>query len=146
MAIHLYRSNRTENLVDALCTVLKATAPADPFQEYPIVIGSRGMERWIKHEIATRTGMAARLAFPFPRPAFEGAARWLLDEKRTDCARFWDRDDNEGDILNAERMAFRIVDLIREHHAHPAFVELLITGVGGTHGAVGSKELVFAEM
>ncbi|MEC9466051.1 MAG: exodeoxyribonuclease V subunit gamma [Myxococcota bacterium] len=146
MAIHLYRSNRTENLVDALCEVLKASAPADPFQEYPIVIGSRGMERWIKHEIATRTGMAARLAFPFPRPAFEGAARWLLDENRTADARFWERDDNEDDILNAERMAFRIVDLIREYHADPDFARVVhYLELDGTQGAVGSKELVFAE-
>jgi exodeoxyribonuclease V gamma subunit len=104
------------------------------------------MERWIKHEIATRTGMAARLAFPFPRPAFEGAARWLLHEDRAAHAPYWERDEKVDDILNPERMAFRIVDLIREHYSDPDFARVAhYLELGEAPGAVSSKELVFAE-
>ena len=78
MAIHLHRSNRTEVLVEMLCRVLQQNAPADPFLPFPVVVGSRGMERWLRHEIATHADIAAGLAFPFPRQALSGAARWLL--------------------------------------------------------------------
>ena len=88
--IHLHRSNRVEALVDALGSALAASWPADPFERVPIVVGSRGMERWLRYELATALGVASRLDFPFPRPAFDGAARWILSGGGDARTPFWD--------------------------------------------------------
>jgi hypothetical protein len=90
MSLLLHRSHRAETLAELLCGVLSARWPDDPFERVPIVVGSRGMERYLRHEIATRTGIAAGLAFPFPRPAFAGATRWLIDGAVEARAEFWE--------------------------------------------------------
>ncbi|MBT9560226.1 MAG: exodeoxyribonuclease V subunit gamma [Myxococcales bacterium] len=91
MPLTVYRSNRAEVLASQLADALSATWPEDPFEAVPIVVGSRGMERWLRHVLATRLGVAARLDFPFPRPALLGAARFLLapSDAATARAAFW---------------------------------------------------------
>ena len=84
MALHVYRSNRVEHLVDALGEVLGALwrgPQTDPLARVPVVVGSRGMDRWLRHELATRFGVAAGLVFPFPRQAYSDAATWLLSPR-----------------------------------------------------------------
>lgn len=151
MAIHLHRSNRTEALAGALCRVLAEVRPADPFQELPVVVGSRGMERWLRHEIATRMDIAAGLAFPFPRQALAGATRWLLDGAEEPDARFWEVDPaalREARRWERDALAFQLVGLLRSHAEEAEFAAVArYLGEGrddAGDGAVTARELLFA--
>jgi exodeoxyribonuclease V gamma subunit len=134
-----------------LCGVVRAQQPADPFLQFPIVVGSRGMERWLRHEIATRIHIAAGLAFPFPRQALAGAARWLLDGAKDARAPFWQI--GPGDVEQARRwereaLALQLVLRIREHLGDDAFgavARYLAEDSGADESAVVSaRELLFA--
>ncbi|MET0387448.1 MAG: exodeoxyribonuclease V subunit gamma [Polyangiales bacterium] len=66
MAFHLYRSNRTERLVDVLAEVAAQPRASVLAPEW-IVVSSPGMERWLSMQLAQRVGVWANPAFPFPR-------------------------------------------------------------------------------
>ncbi len=79
----IHRAARAEALAHALVAELRRAPPANPFEPVSIVVGSRGMERWLRHQIAmSEVGIAANLRFPFPaealREAFalESSAGW----------------------------------------------------------------------
>ena len=153
MAIHLHRSNRTEALAEALCRVLEEHLPADPFAAFPIVVGSRGMERWLRHEIATRMDIAAGLAFPFPRQMLAGAARWLLDGAADRDAAFWVADaaaGAEAQRWERDALAFRVVGLLRGRLGDADFAPVaryLAEGAAELEGPgdpIGARELLFA--
>jgi exodeoxyribonuclease V gamma subunit len=158
MAIQLCRSHRAETLVVRLCAALRTHAPDDPFVPLPIVVGSRGMERWLRHEIATRLGIAAQLVFPFPRPALDGAAAWLLGGAEDDAAPFWEQPGAaaDGAAWGPAALAFRVLPLLRAP-SDPAWFEpvarYLSEGGGAAAGGVapargprpvGARELAFA--
>jgi exodeoxyribonuclease V gamma subunit len=154
MAIHLHRSNRSEHLIEMLCTVLRAELPSDPFQQFPVVVGSRGMERWLRHEIATRMDIAANLAFPFPRQVLGSAAQWLLNGAQDRDASFWElgRVAMEGALpWDRQALAFRLVGLLRGHAEDADFAttaRYLAEGAGAGSGSgdppVTARELLFA--
>jgi exodeoxyribonuclease V gamma subunit len=67
----LHRSSRVEALLDPLTSWIGDTLPSDPLVPVRIVVQSRGMERWLSHQLAMRlgtpgAGVAASLEFPFP--------------------------------------------------------------------------------
>ena len=62
----IHRSNRTERLLDVIAGLV-AEPCGDPFVEEVIVVQSRGMERWLSMQLATRLGVWGRSRFPFPR-------------------------------------------------------------------------------
>ncbi len=68
--MELFRSNRTEELADALLSIVRE-APLPPLSREVIVVQSRGMERWLTLHLAERLGIWANPAFPFPRAAIE---------------------------------------------------------------------------
>lgn len=68
--MHIYRSNRMERLFDALAGVVEST-PDSAFEPQTIVVQSKGMERWISLQLATRFGIWANPDFPFPRAFIE---------------------------------------------------------------------------
>lgn len=70
--IVLHQSNRTEELVDALCEAV-GKRPPDPFARECIVVQGKGMERWLAMELARRLGIWANAEFPFPRSIVERA-------------------------------------------------------------------------
>lgn len=70
--IHLFRSNRVEVLVELLAAQLKLPG-GDPLDELEIVVGSRGMERHLRHVLAERLGICANVEFPFPTAAVDAA-------------------------------------------------------------------------
>ncbi|HEX7476532.1 MAG TPA: exodeoxyribonuclease V subunit gamma, partial [Polyangiales bacterium] len=152
MSLLLHRSHRAETLAELLCGVLSARWPDDPFERVPIVVGSRGMERYLRHEIATRTGIAAGLAFPFPRPAFAGATRWLIDGAVEARAEFWELGEQPHKAaarFEREAMAFRLVEQLRQHMAEPGFEHVRRYLEHGApqavdHGPVTARELMFA--
>lgn len=63
--MHLYQSNRLENLFAALCEFI-AEPLADPLTAEIVVVQNPGMARWLSQHIALQTGIAANLAFPLP--------------------------------------------------------------------------------
>jgi exodeoxyribonuclease V gamma subunit len=68
--MELIRSNRTENLADALASRVR-DAPSGPFDQEAVVVQSRGMERWLTLALAERLGIWANPLFPFPRAVIE---------------------------------------------------------------------------
>ncbi|MCO4764161.1 MAG: exodeoxyribonuclease V subunit gamma [Myxococcales bacterium] len=150
MPLHLYRSNRTEQLVQRLAASLVATRPPDPFDEQPIVVGSRGMERWLRHQIATHRGIATRLAFPFPGPALDGGVRALLG--LSDPTRpFWARVQG-SDGWSAEALSWRVVLAMRTLLNTPEHAEVMARvarylqpeGEATATGPIGPREHAFA--
>jgi exodeoxyribonuclease V gamma subunit len=148
MLLHLYRFARAERLVDALARQLCDHWPADPFAPVAVVVGSRGMERWLRHELATRLGALARVEFPFPRPAFDGAMRWLADSGRDPEAVFWRSPPAPGDPWRPDALAFRLIEPLRRRRDEPDFAAVAAYlhdgGSIGPEGAVRGRELRFA--
>ena len=68
--MELLRSNRTEDLADALASLVRAE-PLGAFDSEAIVVQSRGMERWLTLALASRLGVWSNPSFPFPRSAIE---------------------------------------------------------------------------
>jgi len=68
--MELIRSNRTENLADALASRVRQEPPG-PFEKETIVVQSRGMERWLTLALSERLGSWSNPSFPFPRSVIE---------------------------------------------------------------------------
>ena len=69
--LEIHRSARIEALLDPLIAYVRDEAPADPFAPVRIVVQSRGMERWLSHQLAQGLqpgggGIRASVEFPFP--------------------------------------------------------------------------------
>ena len=63
--LHLFTSNRLETLAARLAERLRAPL-ALPLRPETIVVRNKGMERWLKLELARRHGVCANCVFPFP--------------------------------------------------------------------------------
>jgi exodeoxyribonuclease V gamma subunit len=79
--MYLYRSNRTEELVEALCEVV-STPAARLLEPETVVVQSRGMERWLSLRLAERLGVWSNARFPFPRAFLESVLDAVLEEPR----------------------------------------------------------------
>lgn len=71
VGITLRVADRVEALLDPLVDRLRAGLPDDPFTPVTIMVFSRGMQRWLSHQLAERLdpagrGIATTLGFPFP--------------------------------------------------------------------------------
>lgn len=71
--LNVHRSNRADRLIDHLAGRLAADPLADPMATERIAVQSRGMERWLSHQLAQRLGatagddgVCANIDFPFP--------------------------------------------------------------------------------
>ena len=98
----LIRSNRTENLADALASLVR-DAPLGPFEQEAIVVQSRGMERWLTLALAERLGIWSNPSFPFPRMVVEQVLD-SLSEGRSEEAKAYD----------PGRLKWTIAELLRE--------------------------------
>lgn len=155
MSLHVHRSQRVEALVGSLHDVLLHSWPADPFAAVPIVVGSRGMGRWLRHELATRARCAALIDFLFPRNAFEAAAAWLLRDPRgtnEPDAVFWSAQGEHDDPWSGSRLVARVLRAIRAQREHPALapVRRYLDDAADAGRApdgsasVGAREITFA--
>ncbi|MCC6214942.1 MAG: exodeoxyribonuclease V subunit gamma [Polyangiaceae bacterium] len=149
MPIHLHRSNRVERLVEALGREVARRIPLDPFERVPVVVGSRGMERYLRHELATRLGVASALAFPFPRDALRGAAAWWL-AGAPPGEPFWERGAApSGASFDPGQLVFGVIPRLRARAAEPAFAHvtryLALEGAAEAGRPVGPRELLFAQ-
>ena len=57
--------------MDRLAEALSSGSPADPIAPVEVVVGSRGMERHLRHALAERLGVCANLVCPFPAAAID---------------------------------------------------------------------------
>ncbi len=70
MPFVLYRSNRVEQLAQALAQVVREPLPSALAREL-IVVQGPGMERWLSMQLSQRLGVWANPWFPFPRTLIE---------------------------------------------------------------------------
>jgi exodeoxyribonuclease V gamma subunit len=77
--MYLYRSNRSERLVDKLAEVVRRPLP-DALTPECIVVQSQGMERWLAMALSGRLGVWANANFPFPRHQIESAFDAVLGD------------------------------------------------------------------
>ena len=122
MALVVHRSARVELLADALDHVVRKrfetlarAGSADPFEPVQIIVGSRGMERWLRHRLACGPSrIAARLLFPFPRSALEAATDMVLGDEGAATA-------VDRAVWSPERMTSRLILRLRSFAADPRF-------------------------
>ncbi len=62
--LHIHTSNRLENLLQALASVVKVPL-TNPLAKEIIVVQSQGMQRWVSMKLAEELGIWANAAFPF---------------------------------------------------------------------------------
>lgn len=98
----LIRSNRTENLADALASLVR-DEPLGPFEQEAIVVQSRGMERWLTLALAERLGIWSNPSFPFPRSVIER----VLDSLSQGPS-------EEAKAYDPGRLKWTIAELLRE--------------------------------
>ena len=77
MPLNLYTSNRMEVLVDTLKVALRKPL-ASLFTQEVIVVQSRGMQRWLSMELASRFGVWANGHYPFPNAMVQELFRMLF--------------------------------------------------------------------
>lgn len=107
--MHVHRSNRTEQLVEILCDVVRE--PLDsPFAKECIVVQGRGMERWLSMQLAQRLGVWANPEFPFPRALIERAFAAVSGEA-----------DDVGAKYQPETLLWAIANLLPQFLPHDAF-------------------------
>lgn len=99
--LYLHRSQRIEALLKPLEEGLRARPPSDPFVAARIIVGSRGMENWLRHGIADTLGICANIDFEFPG-AFLGRVRAAFDEAA-----------GMDDPWSPDLLAWPLVDVLR---------------------------------
>ena len=81
----LHSSNKTENLVEHLVSVLANAPLSTPFAKEVFLIQSQGMERWLSQQLAGRSHVWANYQFLFPGKFFSFIAQ-QIDSKVNDAA------------------------------------------------------------
>lgn len=110
--MHVHRSNRTEQLVEILCDVVRQPL-ASPFAKECIVVQGRGMERWLSMQLAQRLGVWANPEFPFPRALIERAFAAVSGEK-----------EDAGAKYQPETLLWAIATLLPQFLGHDAFAPI----------------------
>lgn len=78
--LNVYRSNRVEILADLLAGILEQQPLGDPLEAERVVVGTRGMQRWLSHWLAHRLGICANMRFLFPAEVVHHALALLSGE------------------------------------------------------------------
>jgi exodeoxyribonuclease V gamma subunit len=108
--MRVYRSNRVERLLDALVEVVAEPLP-DPLAPEHIVVHSRGMAVWLQQRLASRLGVWAGGAFPFPRRFLHDCFRAVLG-------------DDAVDAFEKRHLLWSIAAVLPDHLGDEAFVDL----------------------
>ena len=69
----IHTSNHLEELARVLATFLLEKKSIGVLEPEVVVVPSRGLERWLKLDLARVNGISANLEFPFPQAFLEGA-------------------------------------------------------------------------
>ncbi|HPB97527.1 MAG TPA: exodeoxyribonuclease V subunit gamma, partial [Polyangiaceae bacterium] len=99
--LNVIRSNRLETLVDLMGERLRTQLPANPIAPIDVVVGSRGMERWLRHRLAMHFGICCNMHFPFPAMKFDALVTNILGESMV-----------EREAWGGASLAFAILDVL----------------------------------
>ncbi|MGZ4997707.1 MAG: exodeoxyribonuclease V subunit gamma, partial [Methylobacter sp.] len=81
----LHSSNKTENLVVHLTTVIESSPLTSPFAKEVFLIQSQGMERWLSQQLASQFKVWGNYEFLFPGKFFSSLAQ-SIDSRLSDAA------------------------------------------------------------
>lgn len=106
----LHSSNKTENLLEHLATIIDTMPLESPFSKEVFLIQSQGMERWLSQQLASKFQVFANFDFLFPGKFFSQMARNIQQQLHTD-------------VFARELMIWRFELLLRELN-EPVFLPL----------------------
>lgn len=106
----LHSSNKTENLLEHLTTVIETAPLSSPFAKETFLIQSQGMERWLSQQLATKLGVWGNFEYLFPSRFFSMLAR-QIDSHLDDA------------VFERELMLWRFESLLRRLE-EPVFMPL----------------------
>ncbi len=135
MTLWAYRDTKAERLVGSLAAALADHSPADAMAPVTVVIGSRGMQRWLNHELATLQGSIAAVDFLFPGNAFSRAIAAIHEAAGSPAP----ADDGAWSGTALHR---RVIRALRARLADPAF-DRVRRYLGDCDGPVAARELAF---
>ncbi len=136
LGFHVHRSNRLERLADLLTGALASDRPSDPFESIPVVVGSRGMARWLRNRIAGAPGLGicGGIDFPFPAPFLREAVFRVLGADLPDT-----------DPWSIDRLTWTVLDVLRERLGDAEFAPVRRSlGVDVLPAVVGRRHLSLA--
>lgn len=81
----LHSSNKTEELVENLTSLIKNRPLTSPFAKEVFLIQSQGMERWLSQQLAEQLKVWANYEFLFPNKFFSALAQ-RIDSRLNDAA------------------------------------------------------------
>ena len=139
MGIEIKVATRLEPLLDALAQDLSALRGADPLKQPVVVVGTRGMERWVLESIARKRGSVAHVEMVFPEKLMQMIAlpKSGLDGSVGGRRATWKR----------ERLRWEVLQELRSPSAeadYGALLKLLARGVGGSGSEVGRNWVAMA--
>lgn len=117
--LNLIKSNRMENLAQALCAVI-GECPDNPMAAEFIGIQSRGMKQWLSQVITRHFGVCANMQFMFPRQMLEYIREISCEGRIADLS--------EACLLNREMMTWAVLDALMRKERHPARGKQIVTG------------------
>ncbi len=110
--MRVFNSNKTEALCDALAEILARRSSSDPFHQETIIVQSRGMERWLTHQLAEKWGICANIGFLQPNGYILKLHHLLFPEQKGKKA------------YDNSFLTFRILALLPSLEDKPAFAPL----------------------
>lgn len=119
--IRLFTGNRLDLLAEKLTRII-AIPLASPLEPEIILVHSKGMERWLSMQIATRLGVCANCRFPFPNAFINGAFRKIFSGLP------------DSSVYDPKFCAWKIMDILPGHLEEPGFETLrnYLEGTGHT--------------
>ncbi len=122
----LYTGNRLGLLAGELVRVIGTSLPS-PFDPEIILVQSKGMERWISMQIASRLGVCANIRFPFPNAFLDSVFRAAIPDLA------------DSSIYDPVFCAWRIMEILPGLLERPGFETLknYLDG-GGTNSDIDS--------
>lgn len=126
--LRLFTSNRLESLADKLAVCLRPPL-GSPFLPEIIVVRNKGMERWLKLQLAERLGVCACCEFPFPEAFGQRVLRALLPDLEKEPP------------LDRETLAWRIAQWLPELKDRPGFAPVR-RYLGGGGEAEDERKLI----
>ncbi len=135
--INLIKSNRMENLAQALCTVI-GKVPDNPISSEFIGIQSRGMKQWLSQVIARHFGVCANVRFMFPRQ--------MLEYIREQSCASQGAGASESGLLNRDMMAWAVLDALMAKGSESARADIDFIGPGTylKHDDAGTKAMALS--
>lgn len=102
---NIFKSNKMENLIDALAFVL-GDVPDNPMMPEWIGIQSRGMKQWVTLQVAQKFGICTNMHFLFPRQ--------MVDQILTSLTLSEDIDD-QAEALNEDLLFWYVLKLLKKN-------------------------------